>query len=60
VRDAAFGVLARMQERLKKVLNSYPVGDLVLVDAEEMNMRKGKLLPRYYGPWTVVAVYKAI
>ena len=60
VREASFGVLTRMQEkRMKKIENSYKVGDLVLVDMKAMGRKKEKLLPRYFGPYEVLKVEKA-
>jgi hypothetical protein len=54
IRQAALGVLKKVQEkRLKAVSNGYQVGDFVLVDAKAMDWRKGKLAPRFFGPYLV-------
>jgi hypothetical protein len=40
-------------------VNSYQVGDYVLVDEKKMGTRKSKLISRWSGPWEVEKVYKA-
>jgi hypothetical protein len=54
IREATYGVLAKVQaKRMKGIDNSYQTGDFVLVDAKELDWRKTKLAPRYFGPFVV-------
>jgi hypothetical protein len=60
IREAAYGVLAKVQaKRMKGIDNSYQTGDFVVVDAKELDWRKTKLAPRYFGPFVVEQVSKA-
>jgi hypothetical protein len=58
VREAAFDVLSKVQaKRLKQVLNTYQIGDLVLVDVRDS--KPTKLSPNFLGPYSVQEVFKA-
>ena len=62
IREAAVDVVTRMQRaRLKESLNSYKVGDMVLVNAKTMGVKSSKLSPNHLGPntkYTTTAVVR--
>lgn len=64
VRNAAKSVQEREQLRRLEAdpdagVNTYKVGDMVLVDHARMGNRKSKLAPRWSGPYYIDKTYKA-